>query len=383
MTSFDYVVAGGGLQAGVLVLAIRSRQPEAAIAVVERGASLGGNHTWCFHHADVPASCRGWLEPLVSWRWDGYSVHFPGQVTHLDEPYAGVSSARFHDVVSRALREHAGSALFLSTEVARVEADRVVLGDGRELRAAAVIDARGAQRGEDSDRMRAGYQKFVGIEVELEEPHRLDRPVLMDATVDQREGFRFFYLLPFDERTLLVEDTRFHDSPRLDVEAFEAEVRAYVERRGWIVARELRTESGVLPMPWKHRIAASMKPPLRAGYRGGWFHPGTGYSFPVAVRLADFVAARPADELFGPDLDRFSRAHRKQARFPRFLNRLLFRWYPPASRHPIFARVYRLPRSVLRNFYALRLTWSDRVRLLVGRPPPGISLRHRLSHSEP
>ncbi len=382
MLSFDYVVAGGGLQAGLLVLAIRARQPSATIAVVERGPTLGGNHTWCFHDGDVPDGCRDWLDPLVTWRWSGYSTHFPGQTRTVDEPYAGVSSERLHSVVSAALLEHPGSALLLSTEVRRVGAEGVGLVDGRELRGKVVIDARGAAP-DAADEMRAGYQKFVGLEVTLAGAHGLDRPVLMDANVDQTEGFRFFYLLPFTDRTLLVEDTRFHDSPALDVPALADEVRGYIEGRGWSIEREVRREAGVLPMPWRHRMAPPSGPPLLAGYRGGWFHPGTGYSFPVALRLADFVSARPPEGLFGSKLEAFARAHRSQSRFPRFLNRLLFRWYPPASRHPIFARVYRLPQSVLRNFYALRLTTSDRVRLLVGRPPPGISLKHRLSHPKP
>lgn len=53
---FDYVIAGGGLQAGLLVLALRHREPTATIAVVERADTLGGNHTWSFHEAD--STCR-------------------------------------------------------------------------------------------------------------------------------------------------------------------------------------------------------------------------------------------------------------------------------------------------------------------------------------
>ena len=204
----------------------------------------------------------------------------------------------------------------------------------------------------------------------------------MDATVDQEEGFRFFYLLPFDERTILIEDTRFHDTPELDVPALKEEIEQYAAGRGWRFRRVVREEVGVLPMPWRHDVAPAVGPPLVAGYRGGWFHPGTGYSFPIALRLADFVASRSPDRLFGPELEALAREHRRQARFPRFLNRLLFRWYPPPDRYPIFARVYRLPRPLLRNLYALRLTWSDRARLLLGSPPPGLSLRYRLSRRD-
>ena len=46
-----------------------------------------------------------------------------------------------------------------------------------------------------------------GVEVQLKKPHGLTAPMLMDAQVPQTDGYRFLYVLPFDPRTLLVEDT--------------------------------------------------------------------------------------------------------------------------------------------------------------------------------
>jgi len=391
MLSFDYVLVGGGLQSGLIALALRARRPEARIVLVERDDRLGGNHTWCFHGTDVPEAARGWLEPLVCFRWPGYRVLFPGREHTLDVEYAGVSSERLHRVVSAAVRDHDGSELKLGAEAISLRSDRVLLKSGEELRAGVVVDARGPER--SSGPRSAGYQKFLGLEAVLERPHGLDRPILMDATVDQSRGYRFFYLLPFDERTLLVEDTYFHDSPVLEKDRVRDEVRSYMDRRGWAVASIRREESGVLPMPWADDSGASVSGPgeadsggpgpLMAGYRGGWFHPGTGYSFPVALRLAEFIASRPGDRLFGEDLERFSRRHRRQATFARFLNRLLFRWYPPRARRFVFERFYRLPETTVENWYALRLGWLDALRMVVGRPPRGLSLGHRLGSASP
>ena len=44
----------------------------------------------------------------------------------------------------------------------------------------------------------------------------------------------------------------------------------------------------------------------------------------------------------------------------------------------MLARFYRLPEAVIRRFYALELTAMDRARILVGRPPRGMSLRAAL-----
>ena len=378
MTRFDYAIAGGGLQAGLLALALRARQPRARIVVVERGETLGGNHTWCFHRGDVSDAVFSWLEPLVEHRWPGYEVRFPSIVRDIAHEYLGISSAHFHGVVSRALSGHAESHLELGTGVQTVEPDALTLDTGVRLEATVVIDARGARR--SGVGRGTGYQKFIGHEVETGAPHGVARPVLMDATVDQADGYRFFYVLPFSPTRLLIEDTYFSDTPDLGPE-IETGIAVYAERSGWQIERLVRRESGVLPMPWAVPSIAGPRAPLLAGYRGGWFHPGTGYSLPVASRLADFVARRPPDELFGPGLDRLERDHRRQVRFTCFLNRLLFRWYPPARRRSIFERFYGLPSRTIRNFYALELDAADRARLLVGRPPPGLSLGHRLGRA--
>ena len=74
---YDYVLVGGGLQNGLIALALRAHQPAARIAMIERGREPGGNHTWCFHAGDTRADMAAWLEPLIEVRWDGYDVAFP------------------------------------------------------------------------------------------------------------------------------------------------------------------------------------------------------------------------------------------------------------------------------------------------------------------
>jgi lycopene beta-cyclase len=112
-----------------------------------------------------------------------------------------------------------------------------------------------------------------------------------------------------------------------------------------------------------------------AGYQGGWFHPATGYSLPVAVRLAERVASVLPGAPLGPALLDLARRHRGQARYARLLNWLLFCAYPPGERWHILERFYRLPEPTIERFYALQMTGADRARLLLGRPPRGFSVR--------
>jgi lycopene beta-cyclase len=308
--------------------------------------------------------------------WPGYLVAFPSLERTIDGRYSAVTSARLDEVASAAVRGGPGSKLFLNTEVSDVDTHVVTLSSGGHLEGRVVIDSRGPPP--PLGPAAAGYQKFLGLELELARPHDLDRPILMDATVDQSEGYRFFYILPLGPTRLLVEDTYFHEDPSLERGRLRDGVLGYATSRGWKATEVVREEVGVLPMPWAGSPDVPRSGPLLGGYRGGWFHPGTGYSFPVAARLAEFVAGRPPSDLFGADLRRFTREHIRQVRYVQLLNRFLFRWFPPSARIAIFARFYRLPRTTTERFYCLRLTWLDSLRLITVRPPRGLSLRYRL-----
>ncbi len=369
---FEYVLVGGGLQNALIALAVRARRPDARIAMVERGHAIGGNHTWCFHAGDIAPARAAWIDPLVTTRWAGYDVAFPDHARRLDSPYACVTSDRLAEVVTATLATE-GSSLQLRTDAVELHADRVVVktptGELAELHAPIIIDARGPDRAATEA---CGWQKFVGQEVELEAPHGLDRPMLMDATVPQLDGFRFVYLLPFSPTRVLVEDTYFSDRAYLDVGVLRERIAEAIVARGWRVARIVREEVGVLPLPLRAE-APSTQAPFTAGYGGGWFHPVTGYSFPIASRLAELVAEHP--ELYGEALDAHARRHASQQRFALQLNRMLFGWFAPDNRYRVLERFYRLPEAVIRRFYALELTRMDRARILVGRPPRGLSLK--------
>lgn len=371
---FDHVLVGGGLQNGLVALGLLHHHPAHRLAIVERGARIGGNHTWCFHAADVDPGAAPFVDGLAGWRWPGYTVRFPDRERTLDEPYAMIASSAFAEAVEAAVAAAPNAVILTGAEATRIEPRRVVLADGRVLEADAVIDARGPDRATFDQR--SGWQTFVGLEVELASPHGLDRPLLMDATVPQLDGFRFFYLLPLDARRLLVEDTRFTDDRAIDAAAYEAEITAYIDARGWTVAAIHRREQGALPLPW----VASPPPPadgvLRAGFAGGFFHPVTGYSFPLATRVAALVATTPIEAL-PARLDALRAEIRGRQRFCHLLNRAMFPHCAPAERWQLMSRFYRRPAGVIRRFYALRMTPWDRFVSVAGPVPRCLRFRPR------
>ena len=311
------------------------------------------------------------VEPVVVRRFDHYDVHFPNLDRRLDETYAAVSSERLATHV-QALFDNLGWSLKLGAEVTDIAANRVTLADGSRLDATLVVDSRGPSALESAQA--SGWQKFVGLELELDRDAPIESPILMDARVPQSDGFRFMYVLPFSPRRVLIEDTYFSTSPDLDTEGVRNEVLAYALARGLSVSSIIRQEQGVLPLPLRTPSPRASAAPLRAGYAGGWFHPTTGYSFPVAARLAEHIATRSPDRVKDEGFQQLVDQQARQLRFSTFLNRLLFNGFAPEDRWHVLERFYRLSVPTIRRFYAHQTTAFDRARVLCGRPPQGIRI---------
>lgn len=363
----DLILVGGGLANGLLALRLRQQRPELRVLLLEQGETLGGNHTWSFHQHDLTPAQQAWLAPLVEQRWPGYEVIFPDLQRRLGSGYASIFSERFH----RYLMFELSDGVRLRTTVASVEPQRVRLASGDILQAGAVIDGRGVRR---SAQLALGFQKFLGQELRLQQPHGLQVPIIMDASVAQKDGYRFVYVLPLSVDSLLIEDTYYADGDAVAPEALRANIQRYAESRGWAIREVLREEQGVLPIVLSGDIAAfwnEARGVPQSGLSAALFHPTTGYSLPDAVRLADHLVDLDrwdAGSLFAAIRD-YSTLQWRRRGFFRLLNRMLFMAGPADRRGAVMQRFYRLREPLIQRFYAAELTVWDRLRIVSGKPP--------------
>lgn len=362
------ILVGAGLASGLIAQRLSKLRPAPAILILEASAEPFGVHTWSFHEADVTAADMKWLDPLVAHRWSGQSVRFKDHTRDLASAYASLTSS---SVVS-SIATLPNVAVRVNARVSAILPDQVTLADGTQLQARCVIDARGF---EPNPALVLGYQKFVGLEVELAQPHGLLNPIIMDASVDQHDGYRFVYVLPFSPTRLLIEDTRYSDGSALDLQELARAVTAYADSQSWAIASVVREEHGVLPIALAFDAqqfwADKPRNIPQAGMRAALFHPTTGYSLPEGVRVANLLADNwPCDSVALDDRIRKHalKRHRSQ-RFYRLLNRMLFRAAHPDKRHLVLQRFYKLPQPLIERFYAGRTSFSDIIRILSGKPP--------------
>jgi lycopene beta-cyclase len=367
-TPFDYLLLGGGLQSCLLILAVRHHRPQASIAVVEQGSELAGNHTWCLHDGDVSGPARQWLWPALSVQWPGYTVQFPEYQREIPLGYSALTSADLREHALAALRR-GPHRLLLNTAAQVRDNTSLQTASGEVLHGRRLLVASGQERHAHSQ---AGWQTFLGLELQTAAPHGLHQPILMDAKLPQLGGFRFMYVLPLGPDRLLVEDTCFADSPALDHAERRRQVLDYASKHAWLPATELRCETGVLAMPWQLPEQPQVDH-ARGGVLGGWFHPLTGYSLPFAAAVAQHLAMRDPGEPLGPAWQALQQRHRRQARLATTLNWALFRMAEPHARRGMLAHFYRSNLGTIGRVYALQHKWFDALALLAGRPPKGMA----------
>lgn len=371
--SFDVAIVGGGLAGGLIALALAARRPDVTVALIDGAETFGGNHIWSCFGSDIADEHRWLVAPLVGHAWDGHDVRFADHARSFAQGYQSIESEALDAALRRALPPE---SLLTGTPVHLVTPTSVRLADGRTIAAGGVIDARNAG---DLSRLRLGWQKFLGQRLDLAAPHGLTRPVIMDAAVDQADGYRFVYLLPFGPRSLFVEDTYYSIDPALDVPLLEGRIAAYAAARGWTVAATGRTETGVLPVcmggDFEGYWRGEGEGVARAGIAGGFFHAMTGYSLVDAVRVAALVAAMPdlGGAALHAGLHKAAQTHWRGQHFYRLLAKLLFEAADPPERHRILSRFYRLDPALIDRFYAGRSTLADKLRIMAGKPPVPLS----------
>ena len=191
---FDFILVGGGLQAGLMASAIKHYKPASKILIVEKDQHLFGNHTWSFHRSDVATEWE-WISKIPMSTWPGYAVNFPGVCKRVDIPYCSISSTEFGEYI--VCSQTPGSHVEIKTGVTvhELAADHITTSNGR-FDGQTIVDCRGRSTFPGG----IGYQKFFGLEISLRDDWPDSLPTLMEANIDQSDGFRFLYVLPFEPR---------------------------------------------------------------------------------------------------------------------------------------------------------------------------------------
>lgn len=370
---YGFIFIGGGLSSVLAAYTWLKRGYNKPLLIIEQSEQLCGNHTWSFNETDILPEAWYLLKVLTHASWKKYEVKFPKVQRTLDIAYHSITSdslVRHIDALSlensllniitgkKAIIVQKGSANLNSV---------VYTQDGKEYTADWIIQATGkSQQYTDT-----AYQKFLGLEVQLESPSSISYPLIMDASVPQKDGFRFMYVLPFEPDRLLIEDTYYSLNSHLDIPHLTQEIENYARNQTWKIKNILRTEHGILPIPLRQnppKIITDKVLPL--GMQADLFHVTTGYSLAVNFnfvwQMFPYLHQKDLNAIWYKKQEEFY----KSMQFYRVMNRFLFIAGKTDKRYRFLETFYeRQNESAIARFYAGNSTFRDKMNIFSGKAP--------------
>jgi len=380
MKKYDFIIAGGGM-AGLSLAYYLSQSPlrDRSILILEREAKISNDRTWCFwdrkrapaRSEDVPemVSRSTPFESILFRSWDTVSFHgttYTGPIDMGDYQYKMLRGIDFYEFVQHEL------AKYPTIERKQATINRIkdtpqggfVIADDEPYIADYVFDSTFLLKLDQPENHNL-LQHFKGWVIKTElacfDPRH---PEIMDFRVSQHGDCRFMYVLPFDERTALVEFTLFNDKLITEGE-YEVELRQYIDQFLKPGAYQIsETEYGVIPMSDESAPEVPSDHIVRIGTSGGYTKASTGYTFQRTQRYLQTIVQ---------NLVKTGKPHRPAPWFARrfklydsiFLNVL------EKHRHPaddIFTRVYTENPGRVFTFLDEETSFLDELRLFTTMP---------------
>ena len=252
----------------------------------------------------------------------------------------------------------------LGTRVVAVREDSLVLDGGETIKAEGALDARGAA---NLSMLELLYETRVERQVRTREPHRLDRPLLLDATIEQNLGLSFIQAFPLGENRLRIAKLLVSERSQPD-EAADARLDHYLTMRGWHTA-EVEDRCGLSrPLPIGGDFSAFWRlggaRVAKLGLRGGFLNPATGRTLADAARNAMLLAEQT--DFSGTKLhDLFEEEARQlwKKREPQRAVNAAIAATAPDARRAAAERLYQLDPGTILRFRSDRLGLLDRRRI--------------------
>ncbi len=353
------LIAGGGVAGCLAALALARLRPDVPILIVEEDERFGGDRRRLMFAAELNgADENGLIGALGGEFWPGFYVAFPGFSRNLKATLMSFGPDAMHLAMTATLKP---DQYRLGTRVVAVRDDALVLDGGEEIKAEGAIDARGAA---NLSMLELLYEARLERDYRLVAPHRVDRPVLIDAHGGAVEGVGHIRCVPIDADRIAIADIRLGEQAQPD-EGAAARIEAYLALRGWTAAETEAERSVSRPLPIGGDFASFWRiggaRVAKLGLRGGFVHPATGRATADAVRNALALAAQ--SDFSGAALhDLFearARATWKKRAFLRETNAAIAAAAPDARRAMIEG-LYAADPGLIERFHADRLGLLER-----------------------
>jgi lycopene beta-cyclase len=303
---YDIAFAGAGLAAVSLAIRLAALPDPPKIILIDPRTEFPRDRTWCHWQLhETP------FDDAITHRWHRWTVRTPtvGTVAAATArtPYIRIPADRLHQIAAEKLTTSPHVTILRGVSVHAIdhhpEHTALHLSDGQHITAAWTFDSRPPKNDKAP-----WHQIFRGLELHSPEANLDTTTVtLMDFQSADSGGIRFFYVLPLDPQTALVEDTWLvptGQAPAFSNDEILSYARKNLSPTNWQVCHQ---EEGNLPMgllrarghgqPARHdQTPTSSSAPSEVkiknriipwGTAAGAIRPSSGYAFSRIQRASE------------------------------------------------------------------------------------------------
>ena len=270
MKIYDIAFVGMGASA-LSTYKLRYHNQDCSIIGIDKNINTPRNNFFAFWMTD-------WMSPfknLVKNQWIKWEFYYQQQkIIHesIVSPYCVI---RYQDWKKFCLEE-SDNISFKENNVNKIEKKddffEITLDNKEKIYSKKIYDSRSVAMERDGLK-----QHFIGNIISVKEAHQIKNARLMDFRVTQDQGLHFIYLLPLDDKRLLVESTVFSKF-LLDSSWYQNQISTYIKNNLGIEKYEIIDyEQGILPM---FEINSQNKDNyIQIGAKGGATKISSGYAF--------------------------------------------------------------------------------------------------------
>ena len=262
MKEFDYIIIGGGCAGLSLAyeLEVNNKLKEKTLAIIETRDYYKRDKTWSFWKVFDHN-----FEDCVIKSWNNFTVNSPEgfhELINKSFPYQSIDSEKFYKKINSKLSLNPNVSCFKRLNE---------INSKNSLIFNSIFE-------DKLDKSKL-WQHFQGIEIETSNDIFDDGIVnLMDFNCDQKNDVHFFYTLPFNKNTALIETTWLSNLEDQSLMDYDLQLENYIKNNLGIKNYKINfMEKGAIPL-----FYPSFKnddKTIKIGSAGGMTRLSTGYTF--------------------------------------------------------------------------------------------------------
>lgn len=379
MTKYDYIICGFGC-AGMSLLyqLLQSPLKNARIALIDESNKVTNDRTWCYW-AKEPVATHPKISELVSWDAVQVQVGDHKIVKALDGlRYYHIRSSDFYQEIL-ALADQHENVTFIQAKVKSIKnqddySTAVYLDNGQVVFGTKTFNSIPLNQQLEANTLK---QVFLGWKIKTaQQSFDPSVPTLMHFPDGQFTANEFFYILPFNETTALVEYT-LYTTQDTSIKDLKDKLISYLSGTLTCSYEVLFQEQGAIPMTTKIHGKASNQNIIDIGSIAGCIKPSTGYTFYDIQKHSEALVQQLVKE------ERLFKGWIRKSRFEFYDNILLNiakKW--PENLPSIFAQMFQKNQGqqVLRFLHEETSIWEDLQ--ILGRFKFGIFIKSLLRYEK-